>query len=334
MVRDGIDRDGSVWTSGEDSGQAAELAVPWVPDIEYEPSAEATEHGNFYLWRRRQFTGFTDVEVVRNRITRHGLEPASVAVRFNGGHEDIHPAHSIAYVLRPRESLDVPRIIVNIYRAGHIWQLHAPGHDDSGSGFPAGKSLDDVLHDIGRALPPDAATREETRWEVEVDMGGPYGHEGLASMDELEDLKAITASDRITLHKYAHRILELNLADGSEAYTKRANFAKFFNDRNDNCKLFLAVIRDGAVIVPHVIGTARPTSKVYVSLAPTPDNKTVAMHTCAPGRSMPRHPIPKEHHNRHRRFDYGSFFTAQGEWLQHAMIVSKQKAVELGVKCI
>ena len=186
--------------------------------------------------------------------------------------------------------------------AGHIHDTHIIG-DDVGSKFDQ-QDLQSLFQDVAAKLPEGLAKRQGI-FTLDVEMDKSMGKEGIASMEELMASKALTQEDIDAAEAVKEQVQNLNRAADIPAMH---SFAKQYNAEHPEAKIRFTVARETvppttAVLLPTVDAPKQPTTKLFVMMGPDTDGKNVELYTVAPGRDMPRHPIPGQYTDREKRFD-------------------------------
>ena len=227
-----------------------------------------------------------------------------------------------------------PAAILTIERAGHIQRLHLQ-HSEAGSYFTPlvhdayntePVSLSMVVNQLAATMKLSSLRGYWLRRTLELPAGNLPGREGVASTDELLAKGVIDQGEYNLLYDLKDHIISANETPGLEI--KRECIKLFDSLRVRYSPLSLKLLRgeegDG-VVVPHVATMPQPTSKMMVELTRAKPKAPIQIHTIAPGREMPRHPIaPLFTHQ--GSLDTRSLHSAAERWSRHAHVESPADA--------
>ncbi|MFA4891195.1 MAG: hypothetical protein WC604_02485 [Candidatus Gracilibacteria bacterium] len=276
-------------------------------------SAE-TERGNYTLLSEPKYKGFQKVEVTEVDQSKPWKPPVKVKVTTADGREEEIAASTPFHTFEGNEG---KKLTVSAATAGHVDNLHIKG-TEPGSHFDF-PSLEALLADVADKLPA-GITDTPGPSAFDMDMGKKMGTEGLATMQELLTDGVITQSDIDAAQRYREEVTQLNKIGDQGA--RQAFVAKFASE-NPDCKIQFQVIRGGAVLVPTVKAPKRPTNKLFMVFGPTdPAQKDVkTMWTTAPGRYMPRHPVPTQFSEAEGGPEGDAYKEAATAWFNTVMLV-------------
>lgn len=274
----------------------------------------APERGNYALLSEPQYKGFQKVEVTEVDESKPWKPPMKIKVTLaDGGEQEIDastPFHTF-------EGDAGKKLTVSAATAGHVDDLHIKG-TEPGSHFDY-PSLEGFLADVADKL-PKGITDTPGPSAFDMDMGKKMGAEGLASMQELLTDGVIAQTDIDTIQRYREQVTQLNKTGDK---TAREAFVTQFASENPDCKIQFQVIRGGAVLVPTVKAPKRPTNKVFMVFGPTDPQQegTKTMWTAAPGRYMPRHPVPTQFNEAEGGSEGNAYKEAAAAWFDTVMLV-------------
>lgn len=273
-----------------------------------------TGKGHYALLSEPKYKGFKDVKVTEFDESKPWKPPVKVKVTTADGKEEEIPASTPFHTF---EGDAGKKLIVSAAEAGHIDDLHIKGIEP-GSHFDY-PSLEALFADVAEKLPAGIADTPGTS-AFDMDMGKKMGSEGLATMQELLADQVISQGDIDIAQRYKEEVIQLNKTGDQVA--RQAFVAKFVGE-NPNCKIQFQVIRGGAVLVPTVQAPKRSTNKIFMVFGPTdPVQEGVkTMWTTAPGRYMPRHPVPTQFNPAEGGVEGDAYKEAANAWFDTVMLV-------------
>lgn len=246
--------------------------------------AKEGEEANYEVMVNPEFQGFQRIEVTKIDESKPWKPALEVKVTKADGSIVENLDASITYaIFRSKGGIEMS---VTLEKAGHIDKLHIKG-EDAGSHFNF-SSFDELLKEIAKKMPETVAT-EKKLTALSIEMGVSMGKEGLATLEELESAGVVTEEQVAEAMKMKDEVGKLN-KDGS-ADEKNAFIAKFLAENGDSPIQFQLV--RGVVLVPIVKTEKHDTSSLFLVFGPGKDKKT--MYTAAPGRFMPKMPVPGDH---------------------------------------
>lgn len=239
------------------------------------------------------------------------LEPAGVRedgeplvdVMWEDGHAIRKvPSATPAFTIRSTADKKAAPVIVTLARADHIQELHL-AHRESGSYFTPKihpdytsepVTLVMLMEQIATTLRSKMFANIGKRATLQLPSGELPGREGVISLDELLALGTISETTYQIMLKAQDRIIRVNSGNSSAA---KENCVADINTQlaaDPVNPLSLKLIRkdEGGVVVPHVFAMPQPTSQMMVELG-REGKGSIFIHTVAPGRRMPRHPIKR-----------------------------------------
>lgn len=290
------------------------------------PRGERVHDTYFLLETNPAFVGFDRLEPAGN--ARGGVSLVNV-IWEDGATLRRVEANTPAYTLvDPTDRYAA--IALTLERADHIKKLHL-AHGESGSYFtpiihddytPEPITLEMVMRKVAESVVPDALGGDWFRRTLEMPSGDLPGREGIASLESLLERGIISQSLFNLFFSWHERIAAANLTPGLEV--KIRCIEEFKNTLQNNgiaSPLTLKLVREaeGGVVVPHVSAMPRLTNKMMVEL--TRDEKTggTFIHTIAPGKAMPRHPI-RRLYRAGKGVDMPALRNAAWLWSQHAHV--------------
>ncbi|MCI0479000.1 hypothetical protein L0Y59_00440, partial [Candidatus Uhrbacteria bacterium] len=100
---------------------------------------------------------------------------------------------------------------------------------------------------------------------------------------------------------------------------ERQAFVDAYRAAHPESRLQFQLIRDEKILVPVIIKEKRPTTKLFAMVGPGADGKP-SVYTLAPGRNMPRHPVPGQHTDKDGNFDEETFKESANAWFDTVML--------------
>jgi hypothetical protein len=268
--------------------------------------------GGFKVESNPTYLNFQKVEVTKVDDAKPWKPPLEVKVtKADGSVEEGVDATTPFFTLK---DADLRELTVSAAAAGHVDSLHIKG-TDPGSKFDY-SSLEAMLVDAEDKLPDHIFDNPNAPSAFDIEMGKNMGSEGLANTSELTADGTITAEDVATLQTVKNEVAEANKSGTPES---RQAVVDKFNTEHPDCKIQLQVIRGGAVIVPTVSAPKRPTTKLFMVFGP--DGKGgKTLWTAAPGRNMPRHPIPAQFNELEGGVEGAAFQESLDAWFNTVML--------------
>jgi len=269
--------------------------------------------GRFKVESDSSYLNFQGVEVTEVDESKPWKPPLKVKVTKADGSEEEIDAATPFFTFK---DADLRELRVSAAAAGHVDSLHIKG-TDAGSKFDY-PSLEVLMLDVEEKLPDDILdTPGPSAFDIE--MGKHMGNEGLATTEELAADGTIKTEDVSTLQTVRD---EVATANKSGILESRAELVERFNSEHPDCNIQLQVIRDGAVIVPTVSTPKRATTKLFMVFGPTdpPQEGVKTLWTAAPGRNMPRHPIPAQFTEEEGGTEGAAYQEALDAWFNTVML--------------
>lgn len=277
----------------------------------------------------QQLLGFSDV--VKVGTDSHGNELVDVHWHDGQSVRQI-PAATPAFSFYEHDEHKKPALILTIERAHHIQSLHLEA-GESGSYFTPRIledyaiepiTLKDIVHQVAAEI-NTAALEEEwknPRRTLEMPIGDIPGREAIISLNELLSDHIVSQEVYNLLFRWKPFIIEANLRPGIQ---HKHELVKRLNGSLADlpgCLISFQVVRigEGGAVVAAAGMVPRPTNKMMVELSRPKLDGPIFIHTIAPGRKMPRHPIPALHRNE-GTVDDGSLEHSLRQWAMYAHIV-------------
>jgi len=272
----------------------------------------AEKERGYTLLSEPKYKGFQKVEVTQVDETKPWKPSLKVKVTLADGTQEEIPASTPFHTF---EGNNGKKLTVSADAAGHVDSLHIKG-TEPGSHFDY-TSLEALLADVADKL-PENITETPGPSAFDMDMGKKMGSEGLATMQELLTDGVITQGDIDIAEKYREEVMQLNKTGDKAA--KEAFVSKFAAE-NPDCKIQFQAIRGGAVLVPTVKAPKRPTNKLFMVFGPSEQEGVKTMWTAAPGRYMPKHPVPTQFNEAEGGSEGSAYKEAASSWFDTVMLV-------------
>jgi hypothetical protein len=268
----------------------------------------------YSLKANEEYLGFQQVKVTEVDESKPWKPASKVEVtKRDGSIAEGLDANASFFTLKDAEGNE---IIVTAATAGHIDELHIKGQD-VGSVFDE-PDLQSLFKDAAEKLPEGLAKRKGI-FTLDVNMGKSMGSEGISSMDELVAAGSLSQDDVDAAVAMKEEVQRLNRASDVPAMTA---FAEQYKKDHPDAAVQFTVAR-GAVLLPTVDAPKQPTNKLFVMMGPDATGQKVGVYTVAPGRDMPRHPIPRQYTDREGKFDEEGYKQSEEKWFNTVMLTGK-----------
>lgn len=280
-----------------------------------EARREAEKRGNYSLEANEQFLGFERVNVTEFDESLPWKPAKTVEViQADGSKVEDLEASTPFFTFKDANGKE---IVVSAEAAGHIDQLHIKG-EDVGSKFDE-PSLEALFQDMAVQLPEGLADRPGI-FTLDVEMGKNMGMEGIASTEELVASGRLSQVDIDAAQSVREEVQRLN-REGTEE--ERLAFAEKYAEEHPDAGVQFTAAREDKVLLPTVKAPKQPTTKLFVMMGPNPAGDKKALYTIAPGRDMPRHPVPGQYTDREGAFDEAGYQEAEQKWFDTVMLTGE-----------
>lgn len=262
-----------------------------------------------------QFLDFKKVEVTAKDETKPWKPATFVRVEgADGTAAENIDANAAAFTFRDTMGREMT---VTIAAAGHIDSLHIKGEDE-GSKFDT-SSLQELFQEMAAKMPEGLAENPKVVNALSVDIGKRMGKEGIAGIDELIADGTLTAEQAAEGRAVKDEVIRLNRSGNKEE--KDAFVASWKAEHPDSAIQF-QIVRSEA-LVPVVAAPKRETTNLFMVFGPNATGDQKTLYTIAPGRNMPRHPIPGQHSNKEGAVDEATFQESANAWFETVMLTGK-----------
>jgi len=139
--------------------------------------------------------------------------------------------------------------------------------------------------------------------------------EAVASIKELRIEGILGNDDTNLIEKNREEVQRLNRFGDRKA---KETFIKEFELKNPDSKIQFELVRD-SVIIPTINIPKRETTELFIVLGSGNDGRKT-VYTMAPGRYMPRHPIPDQHKDPEGVLNEKTFQESADAWFDTVML--------------
>lgn len=279
------------------------------------PEMRENEPGGYTVEANPEFLDFKKVDVTAKDETKPWKPATLVRVEgADGNTAENVDANAAAFTFRDAMGRE---LTVTIAAAGHIDSLHIKGEDE-GSKFDT-SSLQELFRDMAAKMPSGLAENPKVVNALSVDMGKRMGKEGIAGIDELVADGTLTAQQAAEGRAAKDEVIRLNRSGNKE---ERDAFVASWKAEHPDSAIQFQIVRNEA-IVPVVAAPKRETTNLFMVFGPNATGDQKTLYTIAPGRNMPRHPIPGQHANKEGVVDEATFRESADVWFETVMLTGK-----------